>query len=156
MSLICLCVVETIKMKLETEFYTQYLDMLAKQHKRGIKFCVDWSEPLLSSIQKDSFVVNVVDNPQADNCEMFLLPDGWYSNGNTNKVEFRERMKFLQELSGFFISRKHNVELYLGQSGTNLEDFFDVTLKINDLVDYLLKTVGVDGADDGVHISVVP
>lgn len=156
MSLICLSVVEDIRKHSEIVFYTQQIETLAKQHERGIKFFVDWSEPLISHIQKDSFVINILDCPESDNCELFLLPDGWYSNGRTDNLAFRERMKFLQDISSVFIDRKYNVELYLGQSGTHPEDFFNVTLKNNDLVDYLAKTVGVDGVDSGVHISVIP
>lgn len=157
MSLFCICVVENIKKDSEITLYTQQLETLAKQHKRGIKFFVDWPEPLLSRIQKDSLVMNMNDSPESDNCELFLLPDGWYHNGRTNKLAFRERMKFLEDVSSIFIDRKYSVELYLGLSGTDPEDFFDVSLKNNDLADYLAKTIGVEGIDfDGVHIRIIP
>lgn len=157
MSLICLCVVENVKKDGKIDFYTQQLETLAKRHKRGIKFSVDWPEPLLSHIQKDSLVINILDCPESDNCELFLLPDGWYCNGLTNNLAFRERMKFLQDISDVFINGQCGVEIYLGLSGTNPEDFFDVSLKNDVLTDYLAKTVGVDGIDsNGVHISVIP
>lgn len=157
MSLICLCIVENIKKDSEIVFYTQQLETLAKQHKRGIKFFVDWPEPLLSHIQKDSLVVSISDCPESDNCELFLLPDGWYHNGRTNKLAFRERMKFLEDVSSIFLNGKYNIEIYLGLSGTEPEDFVNVSLKNTDLADYLAKTVGVDGIDfNGWHISVIP
>ena len=156
MSLFCLCVVENIRTKNEIVFYTQQIEIRAKHYKRGIKFFVDWSEPLMSHIQKDALVINILDCPEADNCELFLLPDGWYSNGQTNTLTLRERMKFLQNISKVFINGEYKVDLYLGQSGTDQEDFFDVTLKSNDLVDYLTKTVGINGVDDGLHINVIP
>lgn len=156
MSLFCLCIVGDIKNNSEIAFFTQQIKSLAKHNNRGIKFFVDWSEPLISRIQKDSLIINILDSPASDNCELFLLPDGWYNNGNTNKLAFSKRMKFLQDVSNIFINRKYSVELYLGQSGTHPDDFFDVTLKNHNLIDYLTKTVGVYGADDGVHISIVP
>lgn len=156
MSLICLCVVENIRKNSEIVFYKQQLETVAKHHKRGVKFSVDWSEPIISHIQKDSFIINITDCPESDNCELFLLPDGWYVNGYTNKLPFRERMKFLQDISNIFNSNNYNADLYLGLSGTEPEDFLSITLKNNNLVDYLSDTVGVNGIDfDGVRIKVV-
>lgn len=157
MSLICLCVVENIRNNSEIVFYKQQTEALAKLHKRGIKFSVDWPEPIMSCIQKDSFIISIVDCPESDNCELFLMPDGWCCNGRTNKLAFRERMKFLQDISAIFINREYSVDLYMGLSGNDPEDYFNVALKNNDLVDYLTRTVGVDGIDlDSVHISVIP
>ena len=65
-------------------------------------------------------------------------------------------MKFLQDVCSIFINKKHSVELYLGQNGTYPEEFFDLTLKNSELVDYLAKTIGVNGVDDGMHINIIP
>lgn len=156
MSSFCICVVEDIKRDNELVFYMQQLEILAQNHKRGIKFFIDWPEPIISRIQENSLIINILDCPESNNCELFLQPDGWYSNGRTDKLAFRERMHFLQDIAKFFIYRKHSVDLYIGQSGADPEDFFDITLKSNDLADFLTKTVGVVGVDDGVHIGVIP
>jgi len=155
MSLFCLCVVENIRENSEVIFYTQQIKTIAKHYKRGIKFVVDWYEPIISCIQKDSLVINILDCSECDNCELFLLPDGWYSNGQTNKLAFRERMKFLQDICNIFIDGKYSVDLYLGQSGIRPEEFVDVTINSKDLTDYLTKTIGVNGIEDGVHISII-
>lgn len=156
MSLICLYIVGDIRNNSEKVFFIQQIKALAKYNNRGIKFFVDWSEPLISRIQRDSLVINILDSPESDNCELFLLPNGWYSNGHTNKLAFDERMKFLQEISNIFIDKRYAIELYLAQSGTHPDDFFDVTLQNHELIDYLTKTVGVDGVDDGFHINIIP
>ena len=75
MSLICLCVVKNIKENCEVAFYTQQLETLAIRHKRGIKFFIDWPEPLISRIQKDSFVINILDCSGSDNCELCQWTD---------------------------------------------------------------------------------
>lgn len=155
MSLISLCVINDIK-KCDINFYTKQLETLAKSHKRGVKFSIDWPEPLVLQLKNDSFIVNIVDCPKCDNCELFLLPDGWYSNGKTNDLAFRERMKLLREIANIFINRNYSVELYLGESGTPPEDFYDIILNNNELVDYLSSTIGIEGIDGGVHISILP
>ena len=86
MSLFCFCIVENIK-KSEIDLCSQKLKTLAKKHNRGIKFSIDWYDPILSGIKKDSFIINITDNPESDNCELFLLPDGWYYNGETIKLK---------------------------------------------------------------------
>lgn len=156
MSLICLCVVKNVRKQSEIDLCTQQIEMIAKHHKRGIKYFVDWSEPFISSIQRDSLVINIVDSPESNNCELFLLPDGWFCNGQTDRLSFRERMKFLQDISNVFINRKYRVDLYLGQSGTCPEEVTSVRLCNHDLVDYLTKTIGIEGADNGMHICLVP
>ena len=155
MSLFCFCIVENIK-KSEIDLCSQKLKTLAKKHNRGIKFSIDWSDPILSGIKKDSFIINITDNPESDNCELFLLPDGWYYNGETNELAFSERMLLLQDISNVFIDRGYIVEIFLGVSGMRPDELFNVKLKMEDLINYLTKTVGVVGADGGTHISIIP
>ena len=154
MSLFCLCVIENVKDN-EKNFFVQQIEMLAKYHKRGVKFLVNWNEPIISNIKKDSLIINVLDCPKSDNCELFLLPDGWYSNGQTEKLSFKERIKLLQDITNVFINRKYRVDFYFGQSGTQPEDFLNIALETDDLADYLTKTIGINGVDDGLHIRII-
>ena len=154
MSLFCLCVVEGIIEKNKTVFYAQQIETLAKYYKCGITFTINWTEPLALHIEKDALIINILDSPETDNCELFLLPDGWYCNGETNQLSFKERMRFLQDICNVFINENYCIDLYFGQSGTEPREFFNVTLKNNELVEYLTKTVGTYGVDDGILISV--
>ncbi len=153
MSLFCLCVVEDIKETDEIVLYTQQIEVLARCYKIGVKFCVDWSEPIISHIKKGSLIINILDSPESDNCELFLLPDGWSINGQTNMVSFIERMKFLQDISTVFNNRNYPIDLYLGESGTNFDEFLTISLNSKSLPEYLSKTVGTYGVEAGVHIK---
>ncbi len=155
MSLICLCITD-VSDKSEVVFYRQRLEALANYHKCGILFSVDWPEPIVTHNNKDSFIINIVDCPASENCELFLLPDGWYYNGCTNSLTFKERMSFLQDIASILIEGRHHIDFYLGQSGTAPEEFVDITLQCQDLIEYLSQTIGIDGADNGVHISIIP
>ena len=157
MSLFCLCIVGNIKKESELLIYTKKVEQLAKHHSFGVKFSVDWTEPILSvlNVNSNSLVINVLDCPESDNCELFLLPDGWYVNGKTNKKSFRNRMKFLQDITNIFADNSHSVCFYLGQSGTHIEEFYDITIRSNTLVDYLIETIGTNGIDDGVCINII-
>lgn len=156
MSLFCLCVVESIRGNSEFASYMQQIESLAMRHNHGVKFFVDWYEPIVFRIPEEAFLVNILDNPKSDNCELLFLPDGWYNNGETSSLAFRERMNFLLDVTNTFINRKYRVDIYLGQSGTLPEEYSDIILTNKDLVDYLTKTIGVSGINDGVHIGVIP
>lgn len=156
MSSFCLCIVEGIREKDKTVFYAKLIENLAKHYKRGITFTIDWTEPIASHIEKDALVINILDSLKTDNCELFLLPDGWYFNGQTNYLSFKKRMRFLQDICNVFNNENYCINLYFGQSGTDPSEFLDVTLKNNDLAEYLTKTIGTYGIDDGIHICVVP
>ena len=156
MSLFCLCVVESIREKSEVALCARQLELIAKQYNRGVKFFADWSDPFVSDIQKQSFIMNITDGPSFSNCELFLLPDGWYYNGKTNKLPFRERMEFLKSVVSFFAEKKCVVDLYLGVSGICAQEFTHFTVSVNELMDCLVKTVGTHGAEESVHISITP
>lgn len=154
MSSVCLCVIDNIKEKSDKLFCSKQIEELAKYYQCGIKCGVDWLEPFVSHIKKDSFVINIVDYPKCDNCEMFLLPDGWYNNGQSNKLPFIERIKLLQDISRFLLKKNNPVSFYIAQSGTSFDEFSHITLEINNLTDYLAKTIGTYGLEDGVHIII--
>ena len=65
---------------------------IAKAHGRDVAFSVDWSEPIIEYLNNSHVVISLLDDPGADNCEMLLLPDGWYHNGCTNEVLFEKRI----------------------------------------------------------------
>ena len=155
MSLLCLCVVENYEM-ISDPLLDKQIKSIAEPYNRGIKFGVDWVEPIVSYIKRGSLIVSINDNPLSDNREMFLLPDGWYSNCQTNAIPFRSRMVFLQDLATMLINQRYNVSFYIAESGTDLSDFHDVSLKCEELPDYLLKTIGASGVSDGVRINMVP
>ena len=75
MSSICLFAAKGITAEKKKK-YIHDIQKLVIDYKRGVKFFIAWSESMVLDIQKDSFIVNIVDSPKSDNCEMFLLPDG--------------------------------------------------------------------------------
>ena len=154
MSLLCLCVVENYESRRDSLLYEQ-IKSIAERYNRGIKLGVDWTEPVVSHIKKHSLIVRINDTLHSDNCELFLLPDGWYSNCQTNAIPFRERMMFLQDLSAMLISQQYNIAFYIAESGTDPSDFQNISLKCEELAGYLTKTIGANGVDEGVYISIV-
>lgn len=154
MSLFCFFVFNMVEDK-EINILKQEIKTLATQYDRDVNFFVDWSEPILSCIDINALVVNVLDSPKSNNCDFLLLPDDWYINGLTNSMDFKERMKFLQEIAQLMITKKCCVDVYLGQSGLLPEEYIHFTIKVNELIDFLQNTIGVGGIVDGMHIRLI-
>ena len=95
MSTICICIVRTMKEQGDKVRYKAQIEPIARRWNCGVKFSVDWPEPIVACAMDDSLVVDITDYPGANNCELLLLPDGWYYNGCTNAVPFRDRYSVL-------------------------------------------------------------
>lgn len=155
MSLLCLYFIENISEK-DKKLCVQQIENNSKSYNCGVKFCIDWQEPFISNIVKENtFIVNIIDSPTKDNCDFFLIPDAWFINGKTNDIAFNKRMFFLEEIARVFLNINCSVDLYIGQSGTELEDFTYVLLNNKNLVDYLSKSIGIYGAEDALHIHIM-
>ena len=155
MSLFCVLVINDIETEKDRQSYVAEVEEVAKRYKRGVNFCVDWDEPALSDITENSFVVNVLDYPGSNNCELFLQPDDWLYNGYRNREEFEKRMCFLNDVLSIFKNVDKHVALLIGESGTPCEEVFEITLEYNLLVKYLTHTIGLNGAAGVVNITVL-
>lgn len=155
MSLFCVFVANGIAKRNEIEVCVQQIHALAQKYKRGIKWTIDWNEPTLTHIPTDALLVNILDCSNADNCELLLLPDGWYSNGQTNHQAFKERMRFLQDVSEVLCKWAGKTHLYLGESGSCKEEFVNVSVRCDCIAEYLANSVGITGVDGGIHIDLL-
>ena len=81
----------------------------------------------------DCVAISIADNDSSDNCEMFLLPDNCSFNGRINGVQFIERMKVLRDIALCLGENDCWVELFIGDSGVNYEDYAEACCKANDL-----------------------
>ena len=154
MSLLCFCVIENYK-RSNDPLLDKEVRSISERYNRGIKFGVDWAEPIASSIENHSLIISINDTPESDNCELFLLPDGWHFNLQTNAIPFRERMTFLKDLASVLVSRGYHIHLYIAESGTDLNDYINVSLRYEELIDYLSQTIGKDGVRDGIHVDII-
>ena len=79
-------------------------------------------EPFLHR-NKSDLIISFSDNYVYDNCEMLLLPDDCIYNGKENKKTLFERMEMICNVVKFLKQNNHGVELYIGDSGTECEDY---------------------------------
>lgn len=154
MSLVCFCVADINQEK--NNLYKQRLCSIAQSHNRGVDFSMNWIEPTSTKIKENSLFVNLLDSSITDNCEMLFLPDGWYYNGCTNDTKFSKRMEFLRDIANELLVESEHVEFYIGCSGTETYEYFDIIIKKDLLVDCLKKTIGTKGVEDSLHIIVRP
>ena len=87
-------------------------------------------------------IVNLLDDIACDNCEMLLLPDGWFFASKTNKLSFKQRMEFLHDIAALLLASNHSVEFYIGSSGTNPDEFLEISVKQAGFIDALALLIG--------------
>lgn len=123
MSKICIVVIKNHNY-LETDKIKEQIKMLFNNCGLGVFFEVAYSEPFLERYKNDEHLIfSISDNFEFDNCEMFLLPDRCKYNGQTNNIPFEKRMCDLKRIIEIILSFCHNIEIFIGDSGTNFEDF---------------------------------
>lgn len=153
MSWICLCMTEVYD---QVDLYEEQLREIAAKHLRGISFSIDWKEPIFECKKGEMLIFSLSDGPAQENCEMLLLPDGWYVNGRTNWQPFPQRMVVLHEIASMLLERMHRVEFYIGLSGTQPDEYVTRSVQQSGLVEELCETVGREGGEAGVHLVVLP
>ena len=95
---------------------------IIERHGLGVFFDSICDEPLLTCFSNHCSI-EIADTPSNNNCEMFLLPDSCYFNGKNNSYSFKNRMKILQEIIEFLYDSKFKLDLFLGDSGTDYDEF---------------------------------
>ncbi|MBQ7603801.1 MAG: hypothetical protein IJU75_02490 [Clostridia bacterium] len=155
MSLFCFFAISSISEDNKVLLNNPYLEKNAQFYHIELNTSVGWSEPILTCVDKKSVLLNISDE-NTTNCELFLLPDGWYYNGKTNNIRFRDRMFLLQTISSFFTALKKDTNLYIGESGTNAEDYLTISLHYEMVADFLNSTIGQHGVMGGLHVIILP
>jgi len=109
-------------------------------------------EPFFDCNRSD-FIISFSDNYIYDNCEMLLLPDGCTYNGKTSKTSFFERMTMIRNVTDLLKENHFRVELYVGESGTESEDYLDFSCESSDIPNVICKHLN-DFYDCNLHIIV--
>lgn len=98
----------------------------------GVDYNVEYEEPALSRYSHDYLICSITDGPNNSNCEEFLLADGCYYSGGKNNIPFLIRMRNLAWVVGKIESISSKVELFLGDSGTEYDDYREIIISAAD------------------------
>ena len=134
MSRICICAIKIPK----DDFVCIEDNIKSKLNSVGLHYVntFEYAEPFLSNINQYDFSLFSISNSYMDNsCEMLFLPDNWLFNGRRNDVLFVIRMKQLEKIFSFILKSASRIELYLGDSGTELIDFETIEIEVSKFTD---------------------
>lgn len=154
MSNFCFCVIDKIIECKEKKHIFKKIENLAQKYDCAISDYIDWPEPAISAINRESYIISLNDS-QKENCELFLLPDGWYSNNKTNTQSFIQRVKFFENVSEMIMKDGYTISFYIAQSGTNIDEFKNYVISQSDIARFLVESIGKHGVDTGFHIQIV-
>ena len=104
----------------------------AEDHGFGVHFSLSYDEPLLAHYDETAKLLNFTDHQEHENCEMLLLPDHCSFGGIRSGVPLRVRMQWLAELLGSLKAYTQDLDLFIGDSGANYEDFDLICLKFSE------------------------
>ena len=96
---------------------------IGKEFGIGVHFNAPNNEPFLKECACPDLLFTISDDERTDNCEHFVLPDGWTINGAENPVPFVQRMRILRQIAYSLNTLCEQVEILVGESGMDLDDF---------------------------------
>ena len=127
---------------------------VAANNGRGISFQIDWHEPIVDALAHSDMMFSLSDSPKQEMCEMLLLPNGWYCNGETNSSSLQTRMCLLQELAAAILSDGLPVEYYIGLSGEPMEEYDTFTFTVSELPSKLENLIDSFTCEYAIHLIV--
>lgn len=120
----------------------------------GIFYEFSYIEPFLENYIDKYFCFSISDNQYYDNCEMLLLPDKSSVNGNENHIPFKIRMSYIKCLLEIIMKKGSKVELFIGDSGTELFEFDVYTISLNNFLDFVTDKLNKNVTSD-LHLIII-
>ena len=117
-------------------------------------FILDEIDEPFFNRNKSDLIISFSDNYVYDNCEMLLLPDDCIYNGKENKKTLFERMEMIYNVVKFLKQNNHRVELYIGDSGAECEDYLEYVCLPSVLQNTICDCLN-NFSNDNLHIVVV-
>lgn len=154
MSRICIFVATAICQEHKAIIKNDILQFIGK-YNLGAFFDQNHNEPFLS-FYENRFTISIADSERYDNCEMFMCPDGWSIAGKKPVFSFRKRMMILQEIATLIVNKTGKVELFIGDSGLDYDDFIEFECNVMDVAKTVLKNYELDnGWLNDLHIKII-
>lgn len=113
---------------------------VAKTYGMGVCFDTPVNEPFLQEYACPDLLFTISDTEETENCELFFLPDGWTINGAENPVPFVQRMKILQQFAYRLSNICERLEILIGDSGMDLDDFALCEIAAKDIPSVMVNT----------------
>ena len=116
-------------------------------------FEFSYDEPFLKEFDcSNALVFSISDRGDFDNCET-LLPDGCLFNGLENAVLFKTRIHQVRELLKSVLIENSKLELFIGESGTALDEFDSYCINLNEfgIVTEKLNTI----CQPDLHLTIL-
>lgn len=130
MSKICIVILNDIS---DYKYAKENICKIINDRGYGVFFEFDYQEPFIYRyMQKNSLFFSISNNNKYDNCDMLFLPDNCSINDRKNDKSFFERMCEISEMLKSILFCSSNMEMFLGDSGTEFYEFTTIYTKMTD------------------------
>ncbi len=126
---------------------------ICHNYNLGVFFDTDYYEPVFQHMNRENtLLISIADSAEYNNCDMLLLPDDCYINGKSNKRPFIERAAFIQKMVQSIFENAYSVEVFIGDSGTQLCEYHHQFTNIYGLIPVLMQMNSSHAPD--LHITL--
>ncbi len=147
------CIIIFQKNELISENLIRQMQPIFEQYNLFCFTDIGYSEPFFSEFELSKyFVLSVADNKNYDNCEMLLVPDNCYVNGEKSNSLFDNRMSNLKNILAAFFAFTREVHLFIGDSGVLFNEFMHLSLTLDDFCMYAHKLNSISAPD--IHFII--
>lgn len=135
MSKFCIGIID-IPDKVQLSYLKEELQNILSKCSLGVFYEFSYIEPFLEHYIDKYFCFSISDDQYFDNCEMLLLPDGSSISGHENNIPFKIRMEYIKNVLEKIMKKESKMELFIGDSGTELSEFDLYTISLNNFMDF--------------------
>lgn len=134
-----ICIIVLCNTLSASDIFNNEIDILLKQCNLKIISELSYNEPLCDKYKKGDYLLfSISDAHYADNCEMFLLPDGCLINGKRNNMPFSERMSIFEKILLNILKKTQLIHLFVGDSGTAFDDYEEKCIDLFEFKDEIM------------------
>lgn len=134
---------------------THEISRIVNKYGYSVFWGIDWVEPIITTLPSTVLLCNIADTSESNNCEMLLLPDGWYFNGRANTIPARTRMQVLEDVAEYVIDQGYPIEFFLGDSGTLANEYKHVHIDCHQLSDFLCNRLEEIDMDFSLRVTIM-
>lgn len=155
MSLFCIAVLFGVDINASLKCKDRIMQS-AKEHAFGVHFDHFYCEPFLQRYKSSGnyLIFKIADNNRFENCEELLCPDWCSYQGHMPCDTLQNRLARIAKLLFSSLRYAEHIELFIGESGDELDCFYSVTCNISELCDVLIKAYNREGNVPTIHLKV--
>ncbi len=156
MSEICIGILELGLPEDKLSFIKNEMEMCCRSGRLGLFWETVYREAFITEKMCDeNAVFELRNSPEDMTCERLLCPDWCKYNEKENEEPLMERLRRIQRMIEVIMRNGCWVDLYIGDSGGDIEDYADYSLTCSDFSEKLIALYNEYGTTPYAHFRII-